>query len=741
MYGCNGNQIVHAMRSLLRSLPLAVLAICFSQPTVAQMAVTSNAFDIRANQSGMEQMVRMGNAYDVVSITIDAAITDQIAEVSVTQRIHNPNNTALEVEIFFPLPNGGTVSDFVMMIDQQEVPGELMARDKARSIYEGIVRQKKDPALMEYVGYGLFKTSVFPMAIGEERDISIRYTQVLERKLDLISFAYPLGTQKFSRNALRNVSFNARIRSSDEIKNVFSPSYTMDIDRRTDQSARVSFDQQGLLPDRDIQLSFSLGSGAVGATLLSYKPEADENGYFMLMASPEVAEDAAATSAKSVVFVLDRSGSMAGKKLEGAKQALEFVLGNLNEEDMFNLVVYDDRVQTFRPEMQCYSKHTYNDAMTFVHRISSGGGTNINSALTTAMGQLTDDERPNYVIFLTDGLASTGITNEMDIARNVKAANKGNARVFSFGVGNDVNTRLLDRISADNGGSSEFLKPFDDVETKVAALYNNISSPAMTDIEVVIDRTDVMDTYPEQLPDLFKGGQLLWVGRYTKPGSSKICISGKINGEQKTVVVEARFADVRDGADHSYLSQLWATRRVGHLVDQIDLHGKSPERVQELVTLSKEYGILTPFTAFLAREDQPIDLISQDFSRAEDELESLAVVQGSHANAMRNTKQKMKRADGAVASDIGWMADSDFMNGDVAQNVRKIGEKTFYLRNGNWVDASVSAEEAERAQNIEPYSDEYFNIASANVATMNQYLNFSENVIVRMNGAVYNITY
>lgn len=728
------------MKTLKRTLLLATLGLATSA-LFGQMAVTSTEFDQRANRSGLTEVVRMGNAYDVVSIDVDAAITDQLAEVTVTQRIHNPNKTALEVEIFFPLPNGGTVSNFVMMIDGQEVTGELMEKEKARQIYEGIVRAKKDPALMEYVGYGLFKTSVFPMAIGEERDITIRYTQVLDRKLERISFAYPLGTQKFSRQALRNVRFNARIRSNEPIKNIFSPSYTMDIDRRDDQNATIGFEQSGLLPDRDIQLSFSLSSGAVGATLLSYKPAEDENGYFMLLASPEVAEKAATKTAKNVVFVLDRSGSMAGKKLEGAKKALEFVLENLNNEDHFNMVVYDDRIQTFRPELQSYNKENYNDAMTFVHRVAAGGGTDINRALTTALGQLEDQKRPSYIIFLTDGLASTGVTSEMGIAGNVQAANKAGARIFSFGVGNDVNARLLDRLSADNGGISEFLKPFDDVETKVASLYSKISSPVMTDISVNISNTDLMDTYPEQLPDLFRGGQLLWLGRYTKAGNTMVTIKGKIGGEAKTIKIDSELADVSDGGDHAYLGQLWATRRVGYLVDQIDLHGRSPERVEELVKLSKEYGILTPFTAFLAREDMGVDLVSQDFERAEEELDELSVTRGARANMLRNKKQEMKAAS-TVSSEPALLADEDAdVKEQVAQNVKKIGDKTFYLRDGLWVDASLTGEDARNAETIVPFSEEYFNIANSNPAIMNQYLNFDKGVVLEMNGRTYNFAY
>ena len=549
-----------------------ILSLFIFNASFSQMGVTSADFDARImSESPLAfDNVAIGNSYEVISIDVDVKMKDQIAEVSVTQKLLNSTDRDLEIEIFFPLPNGGIVQNFMMMVDGVEVPGELLEKDKAKSIYEGIVRRKRDPALMEYVGYGLFKTSVFPVPVGKERDITVRYTQVCDRKLDMINFSYPFGTQKFSSKPLRSVKFHARIQSSEEIKNIYSPTDEILVKRGSDKTADISYEKIYFTPENDFKMTYSLQSGPVGATVLSYMPEAGKDGYFMLLASPSVAEDVINKTEKNIIFVLDRSGSMAGKKIEQSKKALEFVLTNLNEGDNFNIVDYDDRVEMYKPEMQRYTAETYKEAINYVGGIRSGGGTNINDALVKSIAMFQDENRPNYILFLTDGLASSGITNEMQIAKNVVEANGIGARIFAFGVGNDVNARLLDRLTSKNGGVTEYVKPHEDIEVAVADLYGNISSPVMTDIQVSFSDTDVRSMYPDKLPDLFKGGQLVWVGKYNKAGNNTITVTGKVGGKEQKFTFKVDLASSKEGDTFDYLEQIWASRRVGHIIDQID---------------------------------------------------------------------------------------------------------------------------------------------------------------------------
>ena len=724
LYGSSTNKNIHAMKSHTGSTLLKfaglVAGILFSGSLLAQMAIAT----------GETQDLSLGNSYEVVDIAVHANITGQLAEVSVTQTIHNPGNRNMEVEIFFPLPNQGVVQNFVLMVDGQEIPGKLLDKNEARSIYEGIVRRKRDPALMEYVGYGLYKTRVFPIGVGQRRKITVSYSQLCSRRMDMVSFAYPFGTQKFSARALESVSMTVNLKTDNDLKNIYSPSHDVQVKRLGERAAIVKWQEAFLVPKNDFVLSFSEGGNDLGASLISYKPSAQEDGYFMLLASPANKQVKTKAVPKTVIFVLDRSGSMAGKKLEQSKSALEFVLQNLNEGDLFNIIAYDDRIQNYKPELQRYSKDSRNEALQFVNSIQSGGGTNINDALKGAMEIAGQPGRPAYVLFLTDGLPTAGETTEKRIADNIKLANTGKARLFAFGVGYDVNARLLDRLSGNGGGISEYVKPEENIEAKVASFYNSISSPAITGLTVNMTNTDFHSTYPRQLPDIFHGGQLVWVGRYSKAGKTTITIKGKAGDSEKVLEIPAELASHNRGSQHAYLEKLWATRRVGALIDQIDLNGENQELVSELVRISKKYGILTPYTSFLAREDLAAN---EEANRSREELKRLEEVSGQEAQEQRELKRDMLTADRVALAD-------PVEKPGVQATMKTVGNKTFYWRNGSWTESSLSGKELQSAIQVTRFSEAYFNLARGDEESFRAYLSIDEAVMVKVDGKVYSIS-
>ena len=548
------------------------------------------------------QHVPVARSFEVREVALDARVRDQVAEVQVSQTFHNPGSFPLESEYLFPLPEDGAVQNFVLLVDGKELPGRLLPKDEARRIYEEIVRTKRDPALLEYMGRGLYRTSVFPIPAGAERKVTMRYNQVCKRDHDVVEFSYPFGTQKFTAKPIRTLSLDVRVESRDAIKSLYCPTYDAEVRRTGDHEARVSFEQHDALPTADFRLIYTLSEGALGASVLSYRPSGSDDGYFILLASPRVKAEDVKPQPKTVVFVLDRSGSMAGKKIEQARNALKFVLGNLRDDDLFNIVAYDDRVETFKPELQRYSTRTREQAERFVENVREGGSTNIDAALQAALKMIPDDSRPGYVLFLTDGLPTAGETRETAIAANCRDANRTRARVFSFGVGYDVNARLLDRLSGGNSGTSEYVKPDEDIEAHVGRFYAKMTSPALSAIRVEFSDVDTNRTYPRDVPDLFDGGQLVLAGRYHHSSATTVRVSGKVGGERRTFEFPADMAEINRGTSYDFVEKLWATRRVGDLIDQIDLHGQSKELIDELVALSTRYGILTPYTSFLADE-------------------------------------------------------------------------------------------------------------------------------------------
>jgi Ca-activated chloride channel family protein len=747
--------------------------------------------------------IPIARSFEVKAVEIDARVRDQVAEVQVSQTFHNPGSVQIESEFLFPLPEGGAVQNFVLLVDGRELPSRLLNKDEARRIYEEIVRRKRDPALLEYMGRGLYRTSVFPIPPGADRKVTMRYTQVCKRDRDVIEFSYPLSTQKFTSKPIQRLGLHIDIRSKDAIKSIYSPSDDARIDRSGDHQARVSLERHDITPENDFRLLYTLADGAIGASILSYRPSHGEDGYFLLLASPEVKAPDTKPQPKTVVFVLDRSGSMAGKKIEQARQALKSLLNNLRDDDLFNIVVYDDRVESFRPEMERYSTRTREEAVRFVENIREGGSTNIDSALKTALGMIRDDARPSYVLFLTDGLPTAGETQELKIAEHCREANARRARLFCFGVGFDVNARLLDRLSGGNSGTSEYVKPDEDIETHVGRFYAKMSSPVLADLHVELSGTDLNRTYPRDLPDLFEGGQILWVGRYREPGRTTIRISGKIGPERRTFEFPAELVDAGRGGEHEFVARIWATRRIGDLIDQIDLHGQNKELVDELVRLSTTYGILTPYTSFLADENVPLFEAEHLRRRAGESLTSLNVLTGPSGVEQRDLKQHYLKAGkplslpsqnpiggasmgsfgGAMRGMAGGMGGmgTGYASGSSGQmmsagraprpqeaknalrpglvpgtavaaaakdadspreekaSVRQIGSKTFYFKDHHWIDSTVDAEDEKKATVIRQFSDRFFELARTQSADLNQYLTFTESVTLKLGDQVYRI--
>jgi Ca-activated chloride channel family protein len=587
----------------------------------------------------------IGRSYEIREVSIDARVRDQVAEVQISQTFHNPGSFQIESEFLFPLPEDGAVQNFVLLVDGRELAGRLLNKDEARRIYEEIVRTKRDPALLEYMGRGLYRTSIFPIPPGADRKVTMRYTHLCKRERDVVEFSYPLSTQKFTSRPIQRLSINISLQSRDAIKSIYCPSDDARIDRIGDHEARVSLDRRDLIPGNDFRLVYTLRDGALGASVISYRPSHGEDGFFLLLASPEVRAPDTKPLPKTVIFVLDRSGSMAGKKIEQARKALKSVLNNLREDDLFNIVVYDDRVESFKPELERYSSRSRDEAERYVDNIREGGATNIDSALKSALGMIRDDTRPSYVLFLTDGLPTTGESRELQIAENCRQHNARHARLFCFGVGYDVNPRLLDRLSGNNSGTSEYVKPDEDIESHVGRFYSKMTSPVLSDLRIELSGVDVNRTYPRDIPDLFEGGQIVLVGRYRQSGRTNLRLSGKVAGERRSFEFPAELAESDRGSTYDFVERIWATRRVGYLIDQIDLSGQNRELVDELVNLSTKYGILTPYTSFLADERVPLHAAMHNADRTRQSLQELSATTGGYAVAQRDLKQYYMRAE------------------------------------------------------------------------------------------------
>lgn len=722
--------------------------------------------------------------YKIKELASQTRITDQVARVQVTQSFVNTSSRQMEVSFLFPLPHEGAIDRLTFMVDGKEIDGKLMKAEDARKIYQEHVRKNQDPALLEWTDCGLFKTSVFPVPAGAERKVTLRYSQLLRKEKQLTDFLFPLATAKYTSTPVESVNIEVSIESKEEIKSVYSPTHLVKIERPSKTTATVKYEGKNEIPQSDFRLFYDTNKGELGASVLSYKPKKDEDGFFLMLASPEVKAADEKRPAKTVIFVLDRSGSMSGKKIEQAKNALKFVVNNLREGDMFNIVSYDSNVESFKPELQRYNDETRKAALGFVEGQYPGGSTNIDGALKTALAMIKDDSRPNFVLFLTDGLPTAGETNEAKIVKNVEDTNKLGVRIINLGVGYDVNSRLLDRLSNNNSGRSEYVRPNEDIEAHVSRVYAKISSPAMTKVEVKFDMDGVKAEdgevfnrrYPKKVNDLFEGEQLVIVGRYKKAGAARIHVTGKVGEEERKFDFPAPLTDASGDESYAFVEKLWAMRRIGEIIDELDLKGKNDELVTELVTLSTKHGILTPYTAFLADETaKPGDLADTraNFDRARRYAVELEQAEGLSGVAQRAEKQTFREArslpaaaaptsdafgEAAKAAEaagrganfgaggINTYRDIKTDKEVVVDSVLQVGNNALYRRGKTWIAENAKDIDPEKDQDklktIERFSDDYFKLVDANSAGENALLARQlpgEELIIKLRGQAYRI--
>ncbi|HSI35239.1 MAG: VIT domain-containing protein [Phycisphaerae bacterium] len=541
---------------------------------------------------------------------VDVEVNDQVAVTSVDQEFYNPNHQQLEGTYLFPLPAGAHIDKFSMDVNGTMQEAELLPADKARAIYEDIVRRSKDPALLEYMGRDAFRVRIFPIEPHKGKKVKISYTQLLKSDTGLTEYTYPLNTEKFSARPLKEVALTVTLACNQPIKSVYSPSHKVEIKRDGDKRAVIGFEEKNVRPDTDFKLIFSKNANPVGIDLLTYRVSGDD-GYFLLMATPS-SDAKAAVQPKDVCLVFDTSGSMAGKKMDQAKKAVAFCLANLNEQDRFEIVRFSTEAEPFFDELKPANKENVDKAQQFVASLKPIGGTAIADALGKAMAQgakrSDPDKRPYVVIFLTDGLPTIGETSQEKILAAAKDGAKGaqsaNTRIFSFGIGTDVNTHLLDRLAEDTRAVSQYVLPEEDIEVKLSNFYTKIKEPVLSNLAVAFTGdVRVTQLYPNAMPDLFKGDSLMVFGRYTgKGGASAAKITGTLSGEKKEFVTDVTFTE--SDTKNTFIPRLWATRRVGWLLDEIRLRGETKETKDEVVRLAREHGIVTPYTAYLILEDE-----------------------------------------------------------------------------------------------------------------------------------------
>jgi Ca-activated chloride channel family protein len=698
---------------------------------------------------------------EVTSHQVNIKIDGQVAITSIDQEFYNPNDQRLEGFYMFPVPKGAHIDKFSMEIGGKSVDAELLPADKARGIYEDIVRKMRDPALLEYAGRDLFKVRIFPIEPRSRKPIKISYTELLRSDAGTVSYLYPLSTEKFSARPIKNLSMKIELKSAEPLASIYSPSHKVEIKRDGPNRAVIGYESKDEKPDTDFQLVYSSDTHDVGLRLITYKPDADD-GYFLLLAAPTISNETK-PAAKDVVFVVDTSGSMAGAKLQQAQKALRFCVENLNAADRFEIVRFSTEAEPLFHELVSADSDHRKRANGFIDDFKPIGGTAIADALQSALKVRPDkSDRPFVVIFLTDGLPTVGTRNADEIVAEIRKAS--GARIFSFGIGSDVNTELLDQIAEGTRAFSQYVLANEDLELKISNFYTRIKEPALTNLKLDLGGSvHTSKMYPADLPDLFKGGQLVVAGRYSGAGDVEAKLTGNVGSREQTFTYKLHFDDRKTTDD--YVPRLWATRRVGFLLDEIRIHGETAELRDETTELARKYGIVTPYTAYLIVEDEDRRRVPMA-DRSMQSMSTDVAMRAEVAKAWTGFKDKKEGEDGvanarsqnafkfaqqapasiasgaseslrgfAAAAPAGTPALARL--GQYTQQSRFVNGRAFFQNGNQWIDSNAQNNTAKR-QRVQFNSEEYFNLLTKHPEA-GPWLALGQNVVLTLDDTVYEI--
>lgn len=518
-------------------------------------------------------------AIPLVEERLSVVIDGQHASTKLLQVFQHGNGGQIEGRYKLRPGMGSRVEGFAYWNGEQKIVGEVFERQVAHQVYNNVTSRRRDPGLLEEDGEGAFQFKVFPIQPHEKKRVELKWTKWLDRRGQTVRYRAPITRS----------DADIVVDVAGPIKNVRSPSHRLRVDRSPSGTRMRS---EGARGRGELILEWDVDEVEWQPSAFVHPGTRDTDGWFALsLATSDV--NTGAIASKDVTIVIDRSGSMMGEPMANAKAAAVDMIRRLPPTDRVNVVSFSDEVDPLFKAPMMLDNDTRDRAIGFVQRLHEGGGTDIALALQTAIkSQDTKPGRPRVVVFMTDG--------QSDVDRSLVAAKSdtGDIRLFTVGLGKDVNRALLQRLAALKRGNFTYIEKASSIQSDMSKLSQHIAKPLLVDVAVEIDGAQAVRLYPRSLPDLFVNDQLLVTGRLRgTQGIAKFTIKGRLAGKP---VAFTRSVNLGTAPARPWVGRLWAQSRVEHLQEEIALGAKEPEYKTELIELSLAYNFVTPYTAFLA---------------------------------------------------------------------------------------------------------------------------------------------
>ena len=648
-------------------------------------------------------------AVTVTAVHAQIRILEMTARTAMRIELHNPGSRPAEAVLLMPVPEGAAISAFAFDGPSPGPTARLLGREEARRTYDSIVARLRDPALLEFAGYNLIRSSVFPIAAGGRQRIDVAYEHVLDADGSRVDYVLP-RSESLQPNAPWSIQVDIESQSH-EIATVYSPSHQIAVQRPSPRRASLSVSSAQAREPGPFLLSYLMDAGdKVTASLFAYPDATVGGGYFLLLAGlPSTAAAHRDGIRREVTLVLDRSGSMAGEKMDQALAAARQVVEGLEDGESFNIIDYSTTVARFAAEPVVKTRSTIEQVREYLASLRPGGGTNIHDALLAALSPEPQPGTLPIVLFLTDGLPTVGKTHERLIRDAIQAANVHHRRIFTFGLGNDVNVPLLDWVADQSRAITTYVQPKEDVEVKVAQVFAKLYGPVLADAELLTvgpdgkpDTRRIREQQPGRLPDLFENDRLVVLGQYRGTAPLRFRLRGSYHGKSREVAFQ--FAVDKPNPKNAFVPRLWATRQIAHLIDQIRQAGAAQtstawashsnpladpamqEIRDEILRLSTKFGILSEYTAFLATEGTQLSDWNSIVMACTNELEGKAVRTRSGIGAVNQGANILTGKSRAWSNRRNEYLNSQMERVEIS-SVQQIHDCAFFRRGKRWVDS------------------------------------------------------
>jgi Ca-activated chloride channel family protein len=569
--------------------------------TVLALAALGACHDWPAHAAGL--LVADGGLGGVLAIErheVHVTIDNGIAVTEVLQTFRNTESRVVEALYTFPVPRGASVSGFSMWVDGKEMVGEVVERERARQIYDSYKEQRRDPGLLEQADYKTFEMRIFPIAAGAEQRVRIVYYQELDFDADWATWVYPLATATRAGLDARTqgpFSLDLDIESEVPIVAVESPSHGPElvVAQHGENVAQASLEQSEGDLQRDVVVSIHAARPRTGIDLVASRAKGADGFFLLTLTAGE--ELAKTVEAMDYAFVLDVSGSMDDDgKLALSRDSLGAFVRALAPEDRFELIAFNVAPKAAFGTLRQANDDAKGQADAFLGSQQARGGTFLEPALRAAY-RLQQPDRVLNVVILSDGMTEQAERREL---LRLAAQRPPRTRLFTIGIGNDVDRQLLEQLAADAGGLAAFVSRGDDFARQARAFQRKLRRPAMTHVEIALDGCGAYDLEPPTLPALYHGMPVRLYGRYRQAGQATLTLRGTVGGEP----IERKLPlDFPAAAENAEIERMWAWKRVDRLLEEAEKAGDRKSARDEVVRLGEAFSIVTEHTSFLVLEN------------------------------------------------------------------------------------------------------------------------------------------